>query len=256
MRFITGLLISLFCAPTFAQLNGRIDLSLRTKPLSYNGVLTGAYDGLLWGTVDKTKGMYGFYRAGIRAGGNPTAALFLQVAPVAPVVFEIQKGSTYRFIKTGATDCDRYECLKKIDRTDYSLRLGGAFKNFVFMSKFMIRELETEDGTKPLFLEHETFHVTPGHYYRYFENISMLGYKIDDLQTAGIMYMGGELTNTSAHFYSGYGYYSRKLEWANLTAALGYFENSAAPADVRGKFQGASALILLSRNFGDTLSLF
>lgn len=256
MRLIFGILISLFSVQTFAQLNGKIDLSLRTKPLQYNGVLTGAYDGHLWGEVDKTKGMYGFYRVGAKLGGSPTAALFLQFAPIAPVVFEIQKSSTYRFVKTGTTDCDKYECLKKIDRADYSVRIGGAFKNFMLMSKFTIRDIETEEGTKPVYLEWEAFHVSPGHYYRAFENLTMLGYKIDDIQSAGLMYIGGELTNTSAHFYSGYGYYNRKLEWATLTAALGYYENSQAPADVHSKFQGVSALVLLSRTFGDTLSLF
>lgn len=255
MRIII-ILISLFSVQTFAQYNGRIDLSLRTKPLSFNGVLTGAYDGLLWGSVDKTTGMFGFYRVGVKAGGNPTAAAFLQIAPIAPVVFEIQKGTTYRFLKTGTTDCDLYECLKKIDRTDYSLKIGGALKNFVLMSKFTLRDIETQNGTKPVYLEWEAFHVTPGKYYRYFENVSMLGYKLDDIQTAGIMYIGGELTNTAAHFYSGYGYYSRKMEWANLTAGLGYYDNGAAPAAVHSKFQGISALVLLSRNFGETLSLF
>ena len=129
MRLILILIAVLFSFPTFAELNAKIDLSLRTKPLQYNGGLTGAYDGRLWGEVDRTKGLYGFYRVGARLGGSPTAAAFVQVAPIAPVIFEIQKGTTYRFIKTSATDCDTYECLHRIDRTDYSMRLGLLKRN-------------------------------------------------------------------------------------------------------------------------------
>jgi hypothetical protein len=255
MRLTVLAIASLMSFSAFAELNAKIDLSLRTKPLQYNGVLTGAYDGRLWGEVDRTKGMYGFYRVGAKLGGSPTAAAFVQVAPIAPVVFEVQKGTTYRFVKTKATDCDTYECLHRIDRTDYSLRLGGAYKEFILMSRFTWRDIQTEDGTKPVFLEFEAFHVAPGHYYRYFENMTMAGYKLDDLSSAGLLYIGGELTGSPSRFYSGYGYYNRKMEWGTLTAALGYYDN-AGPAAVQDKLRGVSALVLLSRSFGETLALF
>ena len=256
MHVILIIIASLFSFQTFAEFNGKIDFSLRTKPLQYNAGVTGAYDGLLWGEVNRTNGLYGFYRVGAKLGGSPTAAAFIQIAPVAPVVFEIQKGTTYRFVKTSGTDCDTYECLHRVDRTDYSMRLGGAYKKFVLMSKFMLREIETEEGTKPIFLELEAFHVRPGHYYRYFENLTMAGYKMDDFSSAGLLYIGGELTGSRARFYSGYGYYNRRMEWATLTAALGYTDNSVAPAAIQDKFRGLSAIVLLSRTFGETLSLF
>lgn len=249
MTKILLLLSAMFCFQSLAQVNGKIDLSLRTKPLQYNGVGTVAYDGVLWGDVDKANPKYGFYRVGAKLGGSPTAAAFVQVAPIAPVVFEVQKGTTYRFIKTSATDCDTYECLHKVDRTDYSIRLGGAVKKFVLLMKFMLREIDAEEGNRPVYLELESFHVTPG-YHHYFESTITLGYKLDDTTTTGIIYNGGELSGGSQHFYSGYGFYSRKCGDYGVTGALGYYDNAY------DKFRGVSGLIIVSRAFGDTLALF
>ncbi len=238
------------CAQAFAQANGKVDLSLRTKPLQYNGVGTIAYDGLIWGQGEKTNPMYGFYRVGAKLGGSPTAAAFLQVAPVAPVVFEIQKSTTYRFIKTSAVNCDTFECLHKVDRTDYSLRIGGAYEKFILLTRFTLRDIETEKGTKPVFLELEAFNVTPDHDYRYFESSVTAGYKLDDIKTAGILYVGGEITGSRNRFTAGYGFYSHRFEQFSVTGALGYYDNSY------DKFRGVSGVVILSKSFGETLSLF
>jgi hypothetical protein len=85
--------------------------------------------------------------------------------------------------------------------------------------------------------------------------MTMAGYKLDDLSSAGLLYIGGELTGSPSRFYSGYGYYNRKMEWGMLTAALGYYDN-AGPAAVQDKLRGVSALVLFSRSFGETLALF
>jgi hypothetical protein len=77
-----------------------------------------------------------------------------------------------------------------------------------------------------------------------------LGYKLSDMQTVGLIYNGGEVTDNYQHFYSGYGFYSQKCGEYNFIGALGYYDQAY------DKFRGVSALAIVSRTFGDTLALF
>lgn len=77
----------------------KVDFNMRTQPFGTNIVGTAQYDQHLWGEVDKARSLYGYARAGVKAGGSPTAAGFIQVAPIAPLIFEVSKSKTYRFLE-------------------------------------------------------------------------------------------------------------------------------------------------------------
>ncbi len=243
--------ISLNIVTAGASVHGRVDGALRMRPTSYNAVGLLAYDGLLWGEGDKTKPTaYGFYRVGAKAGGSPTAAALVQIAPVAPLVFEVQKGTALRFFKLSATDCDQYECHKNIERTDYSVRLGAAYKKFIFSLKGTWREIKTANSTKSVYLELESFHVNPG-YYTYFEANTAVGYKLDELRTTGLIYIGGVISDGDRDFKSIYGFYSQKHGDYSFTGAAGYYDAQ----DLR-KYTGLSLLALVGWSFGENLSLW
>lgn len=249
---IFAVLSFLFSFQAGAAVNGRVDAAMRTKPLSYNIVGTVAYDGLIWGAGEKTDPMYGFYKIGGKVGGAPTAAAFLQVAPVAPLVFEVQRGTTYRF-SNHATDCDVYECYKKVDRTDYSVKAGAAAGKFVFSGRATWREIDTDESTKNVtYLELEAFHVTPG-YHTFFEYNATVGYKLDDVFTIGAFYNAGTISSgNDREFKAGYAFYSARLNNNySVTGAVGHFD-----IDDLDRFKGFSALLMVNRSFGDSLSLF
>lgn len=233
-----------------AGVNGRVDAVMRSKPIGYNLLGTVAYDGLIWGSGEKNDPMYGFYKIGGKVGGIPTAAAFLQVAPIAPLVFEVQRGTTYRFINH-TTDCDIYECYKKVDRTDYSVKLGAGFGKFVFSGRATWREIDTEESTKSaVYLELENFHVAPG-YHTFFDYNATVGYKLDDVHTVGGFYNAGTISSGDREFKAGYGFYSVKAGDYSVTGAVGHYD-----IDDLDRFKGFSAILMVSRAWGDSLSLW
>lgn len=221
----------------------------RTKPATINPTGMVAYDGLLWGEYSKESPLYGYYRIGARAGGNPSYGALLQVAPIAPLIFEIQKGYTHRFAKISTIDCNTVECKGQIDRTDYSVRLIAAKNNFILLSSATWREIRTPDGSLPVGLESEVFVVSPG-FHRFFETSFTFGYQLPENQLVGVMVNNGVISEGSRKSSSVYAIYRSKWDEYNYAVGAGTYKSDAPDQD------GLSALFSISRSWGDKLSLF
>lgn len=249
-KFFFLIAASLFTVSSaLAEMNYSIDGRFRSKPSAFNAWGTVGYDGLLWGEYNREKPMYGYYRVGGRFGGSPNYAAFVQVAPIAPLVFEVQKGNTHRFMSINTIDCDLVECKGKVERTDYIVRLGAAYKDFVFGGGAMWRELKTEDSTKAIGLELEMFTVSPG-FHRYFETNFVAGYKLANGHMVGATVINGVVSEGERKMSAAYGIY--RLPWNDftITGGLGSYKSDQPDQD------GTSAILTFGRTWGERLSLF
>ncbi len=243
------IVILAFASFAKAEINSSIYIGARTKPSGTNLIAEGAYDGLLWGAFQKDNPLYGYYRAGLRGGGSPTAEAFIQISPIAPLVFEVQKGSTSRFFSTSNFDCEKYQCQGTVERTEYSVKLGAGYQNIVFLGGLLWRDLKTPVETKKVFIELENFIVLPGNH-RYLENYALLGYKLPNDRLAAIVYSAGEVSAGDQRSSSLYGVYRMKWQQNALSSAIGYYVSD------HEHLTGPSAVFSLTRNFGESLSLF
>jgi hypothetical protein len=161
-----------------ADLNYKLDFNMRSQPFGTNVVGTAQYDQRLWGEVDKSRPLYGYARAGVKAGGSPTVAGFLQVAPIAPLIFEVSKSKTYRFLDSKEFNCSTYECKKSVDRFDFSTRLVFGYKNFFGATAINFRDVKTAAQPKLMALEFEYFSVPSGRTHSLVSKNIVLGPKI------------------------------------------------------------------------------
>lgn len=223
----------------------------RSLPQSVNAVGELAYDTALWGDPSKGKDdpMFGFASIGTRFGGSPSVSAFVQIAPISPLVIEAQRSMTQRFTRTTNFPCDSVECKGRIDRTDFSVQLGGAWKEFVFLGGYLWRDLKTMDAATPVMIELEDLVVTPGNH-RYQEGTFFAGRTLEKEQTLGVLYMAGEITAASSAFQGTYLMYRANVNEYLISVAAGNYKSDFE------NLNGFSALLNVSRQFGETMSLF
>ena len=232
-----------------AEVGSNINAAFRTDPRAKNLTATIFYDYLLHGTPSKETPFYGYARAGAVVGGSPTIAAFLQVAPVAPVVFEVQKSRTIRFDGADRFDCQTYECQGVIDRLDYKIRAAVAYNDFFFAPGFMWREIQTNGDYRPVYIEQEVFVVTPG-FHRLQEGSAVLGYSISDHQQAGVIYTENEISENHFRSRTTSVFYRFPVQDLKITVGLSHFKYEQLNRE------GPAAFLTLDLDYGQKLSLF
>lgn len=243
------LIIFFFSQESFAQVQQRYTVSYRTNPAGINAVGSLTYSGLMWGKKEKGNPLYGYYKIGGQLGGAPTAAVFLEVAPIAPVVFEVQKSATYRFLNSSVFDCNNFYCFGVTERTDYSVRAAGKYQDFVLLGSYMWRDIKVPESSKPVMLELENFTVLSGNH-KFNEASIFGGYIIWTGDTAGVAYTQGEFSDLSRKYNSIYGIYHWKKDGIAYTAGVGNF-NTDQP-----NLSGGSIIFSIGKTIGESLSLF
>ncbi len=231
-----------------AQSHYSLELSSRTKPYGTNLLATAAADKLLWGKEDKSNPIYGYGSIGAQVGGSPTAAIFAKLAPIAPIIFEVQKSKTYRFIKSSEFDCSSNQCLSSVDRTDYSVKLLAGYKNLVGSFSALWRDVKSKETTKPTALELEYFSVPAGTH-RFIQTGAIVGYKTSNQQFFGFTLNNGYISNINKKFTNYYGLYHFEWKELNWLVGAGHYQTNEA------NISGNGALISISKNFGESLGL-
>ncbi len=235
--------------PANAAIHYSLNVVARSKPAVVNPTGTVAYDGMLWGESSKENPKYGYYRIGARAGGNPSLGAFIQVAPIAPLVFEVSRGITNRVLQISTIDCNTVSCKGQIDRTDYIIRAVAAKSSFVFLANANWREIRTANVSQFVGLEAEFFTVTPG-FHRYFETSFTLGYKLSENDLVGVIFNNGEISEGNRKSSSIHAVYRSKWDEYNWALGAGNYKSDMPNQD------GLSLIFSLTRNFGERLSLF
>lgn len=239
----------LFCVNSYAQINYKLSAQYRSTPSATNFLGSVAFDGLLWGNVDKQKPLYGYYKLGFTLGGSPTAAAFVEVAPIAPVVFKLQKSSTYRFTKSAVFDCTAVYCFGVLDRTDFSMTAGAAYKNIVGLVSYLWRDIRAPSSENLVVAEQELFTLTPG--YHYYNEVSITGgYLFEDKTFLGVHYAAGEISEGRRRSSSVYGIYRWQWNELDLTAGAGSYQTDQAYVS------GNGVIFAIGKKFGESLSLF
>lgn len=234
---------------THAEFHYEIEGALRTDPRAMNMTAVVAYDHLLRGEFSKENPFYSYARAGLIAGGSPSAGVFLEYAPIAPLIFSVQKNVTHRFQNASRFDCETYQCKKNIDRTDYAVRGVVGLHKFFFSQSYLWRELRTESDSLPFYLEQE-HGVVPEGYHRFAKATSILGYQISDEQIAGILYLATWLSE--GHFYSHTASAFFRQQCGGFSLTFGVSQYNHEQFDIRGP----AGFITLNFDQGKKLSLF
>lgn len=208
-----------------------------------------AWDHLLWGNPENQNPMYGYYRVGAIAGGSPNLGAYLQVSPVAPIVFEVQRSLTHRFVDHSNFDCDVLECQGRVDRTDYSAKIAGAYQNFFLVSSILFRDVRTSNSDKKIVIELEDLVVTPGTH-RFTEINVVLGYRLPEKKFVALLSTTGEVVENKQRFESVYGIYHWPWNEYGFTAGGGHYRS------FHKETTGTSFLLSVSRKWGQSLSLF
>jgi hypothetical protein len=244
--FIVPIFIS---SLVFGEVSYQLEARGRSKPFSGNILATAAFDQLLWGQASHEDPFYGYLRLGLRGGGSPTYSGFLQIAPIAPLIFEIQKSTTFRFTKISTFDCDLIDCSGRIDRTDYTIRAVGALDQFVFFGMLIWRDIQTGTANKNIGLEIENFEVTPG-FHHYLESTLSLGYRLENKHTPGLVITNGVLSEGERKLTSFYFIDRFNLNEYSITLGAGSYHSDQKDQN------GLSFLFSISYNWGEKLSLF
>lgn len=249
MKTFAFYFISLFSFSTLAQTNASISAGFRSVPPGSNIVASLAHDELLWGEVSPDKPIYGYYRAGIIAGGTPTAAAFFQFAPIAPLVFEIQRGSAYRFSKSPVFDCNQAYCFGVAQRTDVSVKLGAGYKDYIGYLAYLWRDVTLPDSSGPVTAELELMTATPGnHFYRQLD--IAWGLKLSGERFVGVLHTEAQFSQNEKRSDSTYILYRWKWNAMDLTAGAGSYNTDEKSVG------GSGAVFVITKKFGESLSLF
>lgn len=245
------------CKTAFSQVHYKLYAQYRSTPGAKNILGTVAYDGLIWGLADKQNPLYGYYKLGLVAGGAPTVGAFIELAPIAPLVFKFEKSSTYRFLKSSIFDCEQAYCYGTVDRTDTSVNLGFGYRNIIGVVSYLSRVIRTPMSSKSIVLDLENFTITPGiHNYR--EMTLFAGYKLDEKKTLGFHYSAGEISEGIRKVNALYAIYQWKWHWnhqqedqeLDLTFGVGNYQTD------QDYVSGNGVLFALGKKFGESLSLF
>lgn len=208
-----------------------------------------AYDDILWGKVSRETPLYGYYRLGALAGGSPTLGAFIEVAPIAPLVFRYQKSITYRFLKSSSFDCENYYCFGAFDRSDFSVQLAAGYGRVVGAVSYLWRNLNAPESSNPVIAEHELFTVSSGEHL-YNEAGITVGYLMRDSSVVGLTHMSAVISEGNRHSSSIYGIYHWKWKGYDLTAGAGRYDTEQPDVSAVG------VLFVIGKKFGDSLSLF
>lgn len=215
--------------------------------MNVSGVV--AYDDLLWGKVSKEAPLYGYYRLGGVAGGSPTLGAFIEVAPIAPLVFRYQKSITYRFLKSSSFDCATTYCFGAFDRSDFSVQLAAGYGRVIGLATYLWRTLNAPESSNPVVAEHELFTVSSGEH-TFSEAGLTVGYLLRDSSVVGLTYTSGIISEGNRHSNSVYGIYHWKWKGFDLTAGAGRYDTEQHDVSASG------VLFVIGKKFGDSLSLF
>lgn len=248
IKSIFTLAFLLFSFPVAAEWNESISAGYRSVPQGQNFQGTIAYDRLLWGEVNREKPLYGYVRAGVRVGGAPTGAVFLQVAPVAPLIFEVQKGATYRYTPSNIFDCKNIFCYGVTERTDVSAKLAFGSGSFVGYASYLWRSITLPESSNPVLAEIELVMASKGNH-GYNEYSIAAGVKFAD-DFAGLIYSRGIFSENKKRSESAYAVYSWKFNEFELSTGAG-----TCNSDESG-VSGSGVFLAMSRKFGESLSLF
>lgn len=241
--------ILLFSINSFAQLNYKYVFQFRSVPGAKNFLATAAYDGLLWGNMDKQKPLYGYYKLGVTLGGSPTAAVFAEVAPIAPVIFKLQRSTTYRYLPSQVFDCENVYCYGVLDRTDFSVSMVAGYSNVVGLFSYLWRDLRLPTSSNSVLAEQELVAATGGNQH-YNEMSLTLGYLLESKNIVGLHYTAGEFSEANHRSSSLYGVYRCKWRDWELTTGIGSYQSDQ---DYVG---GNGVIFSIGKKIGDSLSLF
>jgi len=238
-----------FALTSFAEFHYELEGLLRTDPRAMNMTVTAAYDHLLRVEFSKENPFYSYGRAGVIAGGSPSLAAFLEYAPVAPLIFSVQKSFTHRFQDASRFDCETIQCKKNIDRTDYSVRGVVGYQKFFFSQSYLWRELKTDSDPLPIYLEQERA-VVPEGFHRFTESTSVLGYQISDEQIAGAFYTATWVSEGNFHSHTASAFFRQNCGEFSLTFGVSQYKYE------QFDIQGPAGFITLNFEQGKKLSLF
>lgn len=238
----------LFSASVSAQWNQSVAAGYRSVPAGQNIQATVAYDKILWGEFNRNKPMYGYMRAGVKAGGAPTGAAFVQVSPIAPFIIEFQKSATYRYTPSPIFNCNSIFCFGVTERTDVTAKLAFGIDNLVGYASYLWRDIELPHSSNAVLAETELMTGQPGsHIYNEFSVAA--GIKFEE-NFAGILYSQGVFSENNKRSKSAYVVYSWKYDGFDLTAGVGAYETDEPNVD------GTGLILAISKRFGESLSLF
>lgn len=248
MKFFIGFILYACCFAK-AEVHTNVEGSLRTDPRAMNLTATVAYDHLLRGEASKENPFYSYARLGLIVGGSPSVGAYLDYAPIAPLIFSVQKNHTHRFQKASRFDCENFQCQKNIDRTDYSVRGIVAYEKLFFTQSYTWRELRTDGDVHGFYIEQEHFVVTPG-FHRFTEASSILGYQISDEQQAGILYVSNELSEGHDRSHTASAFF--RQQWGEFAFTFGISQYKYEQFDSKGP----AGFITIDWDRGKKLSLF
>lgn len=241
--------ITIFFIFAKAETNYKVLAQYRTVPSALNVLATGSYESLLWGEVDKKKPLYGYYKVGAALGGSPTAAAFLEVAPIAPIVFKIQKSMTYRFTKSQVFDCKNVYCYGVIDRTDASVSAAAGYNGYVGVLSYLWRNLNAPSSENSVMAEQELFLTTSGEHF-YNELTLAVGYMLEDKKMIGLYSTAARFSDGDRKSNSLYAVYRWPWQEWDLTGGVGQYRTDEA-------FVGGQGVIFtIGKKFGESLALF
>ncbi len=243
------LLVTFLGFTAFAEVNSSFKFQYRSKPGAMNVTGVVAYDDLLWGKVSKETPLYGYYRLGAVAGGSPTLGAFIEVAPIAPLVFRYQKSITYRFLKSSSFDCATSYCFGAFERSDFSVQLAAGYGRVIGVASYLWRNLNAPESSNPVVAEHELFTVSSGEH-SYNEAGLTAGYLLRDSSVVGLTYTSAVISEGNRRSNSIYGIYHWKWNGFDLTACAGRYDTEQPDVSATG------VLFVIGKKFGESLSLF
>lgn len=232
-----------------SSVNYKLDGVFRTKPRATNAVAEAAYDHLIWGELDKKKPLYGYGRVGAKLGGSPGLAAFLQFAPIAPVIFEVQQSRTKRFLKSSEFNCAQVECLNTVKRLDYSIRLLGGYKDFFATALFLWRKIETPASSMPVMVELEYFTLSPKASHQFYSNSFIVGHNLSEDLSFGLAYEHADISKQNKEFENMVGF--TRLKWKDIQWSVGAGRFRSNETNITGN----GVFLSLSKKFGESLSL-
>ena len=230
-------------------MNSSFKFQYRSLPGAANVSANLAYDDLLWGKVSKETPLYGYYKFGAVAGGSPTLGAFIEVAPIAPLVFKYQKSMTYRFLKSSSFDCATAYCFGDLDRSDFSVHLAAGYGRIIGVASYLWRNLNAPESSNPVVAEQELFTMTSGEH-SYNEAGLTVGYLLRDSSVVGLVYTSAVISEGNRHSNSIYGIYHWKWNGFDLTTGAGRYDTEQPDVSASG------VLFVIGKKFGESLSLF
>lgn len=206
---------------------------VRSYPLGAFLKTEGSLDYKWWEKKnEKLPILFGLIKPGLTvktSGVVNTISPFLEFYPISILGFFVRQAWTNRnMTEIGDFDCSQVRCkASSLSRLSYGAKLALGYKKIFFVTKQKWTKIDLQDSHNKNFVDEVTTMVAYNTGDKVYENLIVLGYKVNDIYSAGLFKKDNFMDKTNQQTRMHLAFISRKTKTYTAFVGAGAFRTRA-----------------------------